>query len=226
MAELEKQLEAQKLRENGKSIKEIAMLIQVSPGSVSSWCKNISLTAEQKIALEKRRVDPNFGKRKEYLIKQHELFSDMVDALKKEGINQIGKLTKREIFLIGIALYWGEGFKKDHQVGFANTDPNMLLFFICWLETCFNIQINDLIIRVTLNIHHKEKINNIILYWSKQLSIPINQFSKPYFQNTIQKKKYESDDAYHGVLRIKVRKSVNLLRKIYGFIEGISLNVT
>jgi len=135
----------------------------------------------------------------------------------------VSGLSKREIFLIDIALYWGEGFKKDRQVGFANIDEKMIKFFIYWLKNCFNITYKDLIIRVTANEAYKNRIRNLELYWSAELHIPLHQFSKPFFQRSIWKKQYDNDKEYHGVLRIKVRKSANLLRKIYGYIEGVSL---
>jgi len=53
----------------------------------------------------------------------------------------------------------------------------------------------------------------------------VNQFSKPFFQNTKWKKEYENKENYHGVLRIRVRRSIDLLRKIFGYIEGINLSI-
>ena len=72
---------------------------------------------------------------------------------------------------------------------------------------------------------YAKKIRDLERFWSRELKIPINQFSKPYFQKTKWKKKYENKKLYHGVLRMKVRRSVNLLRKIFGYIEGISKNI-
>ncbi len=224
MAKSKERTKAILLRKEGESIKVIARKLNVSIGSVSSWCKSVELTNEQKIKLSQRVTDPYYGKKRDYLEKKQKEFRDKVLRLKNQGIQEIGKLSKREIFLIGIALYWGEGFKRDHQVGFANIDQGMIKFFIFWLKTCFAITSKDLIIRVTANESYRNKINKLEQYWSGQLDIPLTQFSKPFFQKTIWKKQYD-DDNYHGVLRIKVRKSVDLLRKIYGYIEGINLNI-
>lgn len=226
MARSKERLQARKLRTEGESIKKIANLLQISVASVSNWCKDIELTPEQKKNLSKRVTDPYYGKKAAYLEKKKKEFIEKVNNLKQRGVDEIAKLTKREIFLIGVALYWGEGFKKDHQVGFANIDEKMIEFFIYWLKTCFHITHKNLIIRVTANKSYKNKIHQLEQYWSNQLDIPLTQFSKPFFQKTVWKKQYENGDNYHGVLRIKVRKSVDLLRKIYGYIEGLSLNIT
>lgn len=226
MARSKEMLIAKAMRREGKSIKEIAHILKVSVSSVSNWSKDIELTDEQKNNLARRVTDPYYGKKAEYLKRSKEQFKKKVQALKEQGIREVSKLSKREIFLIGIALYWGEGFKKDHQVGFANIDSKMIKFFIYWLKTCFNLKNKNLIVRVTSNYRYKEKIRIMENFWSNELHIPLNQFSKPFFQKTIWKKQYENPNNYYGVLRIKVRKSVNLLRKIYGFIEGLTLNIT
>jgi hypothetical protein len=36
-------------------------------------------------------------------------------------------------------------------------------------------------------------------------------------------KQYDHPENYHGVLRIRVRKSTDFLRKIKGYIEGLNL---
>lgn len=225
MAKSKEKLTARELRRKGKSIKEIAKLLNVSVGSVSFWCKDIKLTPEQIKTLEQRKTGLNYEKRMKYVEQKKIEFDKKVREIKQSGIKEIGKLTKREIFLIGIALYWGEGFKKDHLVGLASSDINIAKFFIHWLNKCFNILPKDLILRVTANISYKNHINRLESYWSKELNIPLSNFSKPYFQHSVWKKEYENKDNYHGVIRIKVRKSINLLRTIFGYIDGIVLNI-
>lgn len=225
MAKSEIKLKARGLRREGESIKKIAKTLNVSIGSVSSWCRDILLSPEQIKKLQMRVTDPYYGKKAAYMEMKRKEFTEKVLKLKSQGIKEIGKLTKREIFLIGVALYWGEGFKKDSQVGFANTNVGMLKFFILWLNECFSLDKKDLIIRVTANSAYKNRSQDLEKYWSKELGIPLRQFSKPFFQESIWKKKYENENDYHGVLRIKVRRSIDLLRRIYGFIDGIALNI-
>lgn len=222
MAKSKKRLESRKLRTQGESIKEIAKILSVSPGSVSVWCRDIQLSQEQVFNLQQRMHDPYYGRRHNYLNEKKEKLNNKIETLKQVGIKEIGRLTKREIFLIGVALYWGEGFKKDHQVGFATSDINMGRFFIFWLKKCFHIEKKDLILRITANISYLKKIQDLEKYWAVKLKINQKSFSKPFFQNSKWKKKYENRDDYHGVIRIKVRRSVDLLRKIYGFIEGVA----
>jgi hypothetical protein len=225
MAKSKLKIIARKLRRQGESIKVIASKLDVSVGSVSLWCRDILLSDEQIKNLQKRSIDPFYGKKLEYLQRKRDEFNTKVNNLRKQGIREVGSLSKRDRFLLGIALYWGEGFKKDHQVGFATSDIHMANFFIKWLSACFGIPSGDLILRVTANIHYQKNINQIENYWSTNLNISLSNFSRPFFQKVKLKKKYENESGYHGVLRIKVRRSIDLLRKIQGYIEGVSENI-
>ena len=223
MAKTIQRLKARELRKGGESIKVIAKLLEVSPSSASTWCKDIKLTEEQVTLLEKRARDPHYGRRLSYSLAQQKKRLNKIKRLKKEGIKEVGRIENRELFLTGIALYWAEGFKKDSQAGFANSDPAMIKFFLKWLKDCFGYLEGDLIFRVTVNKSHENRIKEIENYWSSMVNVSVSSFQKPFYQNVVWKKVYENPNEYFGVLRIKVRKSTDFLRKIHGWIEGLRL---
>jgi len=222
MAKTELKFKARNMRSNGESIKVIARELSVSPGTVSLWWKDVKLTQEQLRELERRAHDPNYGKRLENSLKQQKIRIEKTKRLFKEGINQIGKLSDRELFLAGIALYWAEGFKSDSLAGFCNSDSDMIKFFLTWLKTCFGYKNGDLRLRVGLNESFRDKTNEIEDFWVKVTGIEKEHFQKPFYQKVKWQKQYEHPENYHGVLRIRVRKSTDFLRKIRGYIEGLS----
>lgn len=224
MPKLVQKIEAIRLRKTGKSLRSIAKKLNVSASSVSSWCRDIRLTAEQEKILDTNSRNPYYAGRGIYLKKLKRKTNSKIKRLQKIGIKKIGTLNRHELFLTGAALYWAEGFKKDSQVGLGSLDPSMIKFYIKWLKTCFGYQNKDFIFRVTANINHKHRIREVEKYWSKLLEVPLGQFQKPFFQNVKWKKIYENPNEYFGVLRVKVRKSKDFLREIYGYIEGLKLN--
>jgi len=224
MSKSVQKIRARELRKQGQSIKEIAKKLKVSPGSVSAWCRDIELTPKQTKILEERARDPYYGRRGIYLASLKRKQNLKINKLIKKGAKEVGNLTKRELFLVGVALYWGEGFKKDKQAGIANQDPEIINMFIKWLQVCFGYRKTNLIARIIINSSHKGRADEIQHYWSKQTGIPMEQFRKPTLQTIIWKKKYENPNDYYGVLRIKVRKSTDFLRSIYGFIAGLKAN--
>lgn len=212
------------LRKKGSSIKEIAKILDVSTSSVSLWCWDVFLTDEiQKLIVDKGRKLSLIGsilagqRKKEETNKKKE-------NIHKKAVKEIGKLTRRDVLIAGVALYWGEGFKKDHLVGLATTDVGIAKFYIKWLRVCFNISHDRLILRLTINEERIKDINMVSNFWCKELGIDKSQFSKPYIQKTKWKKIYTNPNTYTGVLRIKVRRSIDILRRIEGMINGLRIN--
>lgn len=223
MAKSEKRIEARKLRKEGSSIKMISNKLGVSTSTVSVWCRDIQLTNEQIAKLAQNARDPYYGNRAKYIASQKRKKQAKILRLLNKGKAEIRQLNDRELKLCGVALYWAEGFKKDNLVGFANSDPQMIQFFVLWLEKCCKISREDLKFRIGINENCKINLNKIEKFWATVLSVRKNQFQKTFFQKVKWKKIYEHPEDYHGVLRVRVPKSTDLLRKINGWIEGFKM---
>jgi len=140
-----------------------------------------------------------------------------------QGVVDIGKLTSRELFLVGIALYWAEGFKHPDEstLGLATLDPKMAKFYVYWLVKSLGIKRDDLLFRVTANEAYENKVHEMEKYWTELLGVDLSQFRKPFFQKVKQIKVYANSDNYHGVIRIGVRRGLDLLRKMRGWMAGL-----
>jgi hypothetical protein len=101
-----------------------------------------------------------------------------IDRLVEEGRSRIGRLSEREFLVAGVALYAGEGSKRDGAVKFANTDPRMVAFYCAWLRRFF--EIDEARLRVRLYLHEGLDLAASIAFWSALTSIPPSQFPKPY----------------------------------------------
>jgi len=225
MAKPEKKKEARKLRRKGESIKKIAKKLNISPASVHKWCQDIILTSVQRKKLDQKVFKALQKGRRKVAQNQRQKRLKEIKELKIKGIEEIGRLGKREFFLAGVALYWAEGFKKDSRLGFANSDPNMVKFFLKWLIESCGVPEEDIRLRVGLNISHKNRIKEVEKYWSKLTGIPFSQFQKPFFQRFKWKKEFKKPEEYFGVLRIRANKQRRLFRKIHGDIEGLKQNM-
>lgn len=212
MSKFEQKFLARELRNKGKSIKEISKAIGVSKSTVSLWCNDIFIS-KIKPKINKGYIIANENRKKERI--------NRVNIYKSIGIKKIGEMSSRELFLIGTALYWAEGDKKQRRVLFINSDPNMILVFIKWLEVCLNIPKDRLICRVEINKIHKDRINIIQCYWSDLIKISSSQFRTPSFKKSKIKKIYQDNSKYYGSLQITVSKGTNLSYEILGYIQGV-----
>jgi hypothetical protein len=222
MAKPKERIKARELRKKGESIKIIASKLKVSSSTVSIWCRDILLTPDQIKELEIRAHDPCYGRRGLYLSKLKKKREKKEKELLEEGEVEIGGLTERDLFICGVVLYWAEGFKKESLAGFANSDPRMIKLFLRWLRESCHIPESHIKPRIGLNESHRHRTKEVEKYWSGVAEIPLNRFQKPFYQKVKWVKQYENPEDYFGVLRIRVAKSTDFLRKIHGWISGVS----
>ena len=79
---------------------------------------------------------------------------------------------------------------------------------------------------VYLHETHKSRLEEVFAYWAKITNFPIYYFDTVYFKKTkIKTVRHNIDEKYFGVLRITVKQSSTLVRKIAGWSEGISCAV-
>jgi len=221
MAKFRKKIVARKLRKQGKSIKTIANIVGISPSSVSLWCSDILLSDLQKENLSKnnlQKIKKGFNIASENRKKER---INRVNFYKKIGVSKVAKLSSRELFLIGSALYWAEGDKKQRRVVFINSDPEMILIFIKWLDICLNIPKERLYCRIEINQIHQKRFFDIQNYWTKLTNIPLTQFRHPSFKKSKISKIYQNSQNYYGSLQITVSRGTNLNYEILGYINGI-----
>jgi len=223
MTKLHKKEQALIMRKRGQSIAAISETLSVSKSTVSVWCRNIALSES---AMNKIAATGNI-KATVALMKYSELKRKLRQEAEYESFNagktRLGNLSKRDIYCIGLGLYWGEGYKSGSQeFGFTNCDPQMILFYILWLRTVFNIKKSSLILRVSINQSHKFRVTAVEEYWSKLLNIPLFQFSKTSLIKSQSKKIYSNNNSHMGTLRIKVRKGTAQRREVLGAIKSIN----
>ncbi len=212
------------LRLEGKSLGYIQSQIKIPKATIYSWLKGVKLQAEHTqllrsntlIALQEGRV--RFQK-----LKKDERTS-LTNSMFMQGIGKVGQLSDRDLFIAGVALYWGEGFKNKHEsrLGFCNSDPAMVKFYLNWLKKCLGVHTQDIVARVTINKIHEKRTREIEIFWSQQLQIPLNQFTKPFYQKSVWQRQYH-DNNYYGVIRIHVVNSINYLLEMRGWIEGLKI---
>ena len=224
MAKSAQRLEARRLRKNGLSVNVIAKKIGVSKGSVCLWCGDINLTEKQKETLIKHSKDG--GEKGRLLGAKHnkEERINRQKAFENKGILEVGSLSKRELFLVGVALYWSEGSKKNRRVVFANSDPAMVCLFIRWLRRYLCVDMADIYCTVSINQDHQARIQTVENYWSRITGIPLFSFTKPSYKQVKNKKVYENFNEHFGTLFLKLRKSTNSCYRILGYIEGLKKN--
>ena len=214
-----------KLRALGQTLDQIQVQTGLPRTTIHDWISDISLTSEQYSMIRENALK---SLQKGRQIAQQTIRSKRLRLEKmmlEQGIKEINELNKREFFVTGVALYWAEGFKNnsEHRLGFCNSDPDMIRFYLRWLDL-IGVDKSKVVARLTVNLSYKEEAYRIMDYWASATGIPISQFTKPFFQQTKWKKQYENNN-YYGVLRVHVNGSIEKLLLMKGWIIGLKQNI-
>jgi len=210
------------LRKAGLSYSEILQNIPIAKSTLALWLKNIGLSKPQLQRLTMKRLEAS---KKGGEVRRERRLRDTKE-IQHQAIIEIGDISRRELILIGTALYWAEGSKqKTHSVServiFSNSDVEMVKVFLAWLNV-IEVKQNDIHFSVYLHETAKDRVDEIRQYWSKSLKLSINRFEKIYFKKGSDKSYRKNVGvAYHGQMRITIRRSTDLNRKIDGWSRAI-----
>lgn len=223
MANIIKRNKALSLRCKGRSISEIAELLNTPKSTVSVWCRNVKLGKKQIERLAKRQESGSYKGRMKFLEKVRSTRLFQTEKLKQEGLNEIKDIGKRDLFVAGIGMYLSEGATSENneEVSFTNSDYRVVLFMKKWFQEICGVSNDRFIIQIRINETHKNKVGGAETYWSGLIGVPLNQFSKTILIKSKSKKIYPEDNIYYGTIRLKVKQGTQLRRKINGWVDGL-----
>jgi hypothetical protein len=180
---LEDRRKAIELRKQGKTYNEIRSTLDLSKSTLSGWLSDYPLTDGQLKALSKNvKLRRGVATEKCRLTKKKKRELRILNTYKREKSGLL-PLNERELYLIGLFLYWGEGRKTlYHSLSLSNTDPAVVKFYFYWLTNILKIPVAK--IKVFLHLYSDMDVKKTINFWSTELKIPKEQFNKPYIKES------------------------------------------
>jgi len=213
---------ARVLRLQGLDYEEIVAQLGVSKSSVSLWVRD--LPRPPRVAPEecaKRTAD----RMRRYWTAERPARAARRAAASAAAAASIRGLTDREILIAGAIAYQCEGAKnKPHRradrVTFVNSDPELISFFLLFLDTA-GVSRSDLAFQ--LQIHETADVESAVRFWLTLTGARPEQFGKTSLKrhNAATTRK-NTGDGYHGCLRVDVRRSCELYRKIQGWASAVT----
>lgn len=209
-----------KLRKKGYSYGYISEKFGLSKSTLSDWLKEIPFKPNQEVL---NRV--KMAQLKSAQFKQNKRIKE-IGEMRNEALGEIGHLNKRDLLLLGIGLYWGEGSKCNEEVGVINSDPILVKLMIRWFKEICGLKTENFY--VMLHLYPDSDIESSVAYWSKMTSISKEQFGKVQIDRRTNKAPRNNKKLPHGTIYVKVRSLGNkefgrrLHRHIIGWINAVS----
>lgn len=175
MAKRELREKARQLRQvDGMSVRDIAETLGVAKSSVSTWVRDIILTASQVEALKAKQH--LYGAQNEGARTNSKKFRK-----KRMAYQQIGRERARtgsRLHQTGCMLYWAEGAKKKNVVYFVNSDPNMMVLFMRFLREELFVEDDRISVHIHCHTNDPDRMRGIETYWLNLLHLPDSSLRK------------------------------------------------
>ena len=210
------------MRRDGRTYSEILEVVPVAKSTLSLWLRSLGLAEPQKQRLTQKKIDAQRkGAQSRFRARVRE-----IDDLIAQGRKEVGRITDRELWLIATALYWAEGSKQNAAsvsagIQFGNSDARMMKLFLKWLDL-IKIPANNIGYELYIHDNRRSQVEEFCSWWAKRIGVNRSKIDRVYFKRDKPKtRRTNVGDLYHGLLRIRVKSSTVLNRKISGWVEGI-----
>jgi len=214
------------LRKQGKSYSEIEKVLDVPKSTLSFWLKDIPLSARAKQRLKQRVFDTSIKALINRNKRQTIIAKEKSDKIIEDSAKTIREINKKELKILGISLYWAEGYKQGVSkkwkcVDFSNSDPVMIKIMMRFFrEIC---EVKEGQFKIQLMLHNNDLKNKSLRFWQKITGIPVTQFMKVSIINSSSSKQKREKRIPYGTIHIRIYNT-DLFHKIIGWIEGLKLN--
>jgi len=210
--------DATRLRDLGYSYNMIKEELGVSVSTQSNWFSNRVFTPNKEV-IDRIKNGPIRNaelRHNERVIRTNKTLS--------EASIEVGELTKRDLWLLGLGIYMGEGSKSIESVRIINSDPDIIKISMKWFrEICC---LDDSNFALSLNLYPDNDEGEAISYWSKVTNMSPSSFKKTQIDVRKDKKRKHAGKLKYGTLQIRIRsngdtaKGVVLFRRIKGWTKG------
>jgi hypothetical protein len=205
------------LRRGGYSYSYIASITKISKSTLSGWLHEVQYIPNKFTintignARAKSAESKALSKQKSYQTAFASAKSD------------IGDISSRDLFMLGVGLYIGEGSKTNDIIRIVNSDPRIIRLAIKWFTEVCGLSVKNLVARI--HIYPTSNAAKASDFWYRKTGIPRENFYTPYIDKRSNKKVSRAGSTPHGTIHITVRANGNrdfgvaLSRRIAGWMD-------
>jgi hypothetical protein len=213
--------EAIRLRDAGYSYKMIHDALGIPMSTLSGWFRDKPYTpnAEARNRIETGKYAYGLRRRDERL--------QEIQELNVFGQTEIGHISTRDLWILGLGLWIGEGSKTIEQIRLANSDPRVIQLWVKWLYEICGMNAENIF--VTLHIYPESNEEDCRAYWRSVIGGDI-RFGKCQTDKRGGKAAIKAGKLPYGTAHVSVRalgdpeKGVRLYRRMMGWVSAILIS--
>ena len=198
-------LKADQLRNKGYSYNLINKKLGVSKSTLSNWFRDKPFTPNEQV-LRRIKLGPLASAQRRHAMRVAE-----ISELKQRGQEELGALCKRDLWLLGIGLYIGEGTKSFETIRIINSNPDVICLAVRWLKEVCGLNTDN--ITIALHLYPDNNVEKSLRYWANITSLPRKNFRKTQIDRRQDKSLVKRNKLPYGTAHITVISGGDSIRK-------------
>lgn len=197
---------ALELRRDGFAYSYISEKTGLSKSTLSEWLSGVSYTPNRQTI---ERVGKAIAASNAQKVR---IRLEETEKVRQAAFLDIGKVSKRDLFMFGLGLYLGEGAKTYDITRIVNSDPKVIHLAMEWF---YNLGVMREQFLLTLHLYPDSDVERSLQFWSHTTTIPRSQFGKTQIDRRVNKRKNRAGKLPYGTAHLTVR---SLGRKEFGVV--------
>lgn len=185
------------MRKQGYSYSDIRAKTGVSKATLSGWLSSVPYAPNSEVRAR--------------LVKARELSGIAKTRIRINTIAQandiaradVGQLSARDVFMLGLGLYIGEGTKTHNIVRIVNADPYVIRFAVRWFREVCGLKDENFVLR--MHIYPDNDEQHCRAFWARSTGLPHSCFQKTSIDLREGKRLFKRGKLPYGTLHLTVR---------------------
>jgi len=203
------------------SYSRIKKAVPVSKSTLSYWLRNFPLSIKRINELKRAGWSKAQSKIEKFRTAMRRKRDREDQKVYEKYQRRFKKLTEETFFIAGLMLYLGEGSKTDyHTVKLSNTDPDIMQFFIRWLNEFLETPRER--IKAALHLYENMDIEKEKSFWKHKLRLKERQFYKPWITKLRRSSFSYKESFRHGTCSVMiggVKEKREVMMAIRAFVD-------
>lgn len=194
-----------------------------SKGTLSYWFRDLELSATAKNRLKSNTILAYRRGLFAFNVRRTKSIRTENKIIVHQASNEVLALSKKELLIIGAALYWAEGTKnissKNYPTArFSNSDPTMVRVFMRYLREI--LRISDNRIKPGIIVHPNTDPEKARSFWARVTHLSADSFWISVAVSRASKKRRPVHSLPYGTIQLRVN-SRQVFFRIRGHISGM-----
>lgn len=195
----ERKKKAYALRKAGFSYSDISLKTDIPKSTLSNWFSGLPYKPNKYTINKIGKARIASAKKKK------EIKNSSIARAKKIARKDIGVISRRDLFMVGLGVYMGEGTKTSNVIRIVNANPQIIRLGVRWFKEVIGLKNENLSMRMYLYPDSNER--ECLKFWMGVTGLPKKNFLSTQIDTRGDKKSTKKSKLQFGTVHLGVKSN-------------------